>query len=149
MILRRSTIFDSCELAVSHHATEKIKSLCQLSLLIIVETAIPVTTRKTLLFAKEQQLDIRYKFPKDDNKMEETYHPRVERLAMITLPKEGDCTCNSLHHFSRNDPWITALAQPRIRPKNLNVSSLFRYSLQEMNEYLEKIGLIDIQPKGN
>ena len=77
MIRRRSTIFDSCELAVFHHATDKIKSLCQLSLLNIVETAIPITTRRTLLFAKEQQLDIPCRYPKDQSKEEETYHPRV------------------------------------------------------------------------
>ena len=138
--------FDSCELAVFHHSTEKIKSLCQLSLLNIVETAIPLTTRRTLLFAKEQQLDITCRFPKEPTRKEKTYHPRVKGLAMITLPEEGDCTCSSLHHFWRNDPGITALAQPQVRPINLNASTLFRYPLEEMNDYLEKLDISTYTP---
>lgn len=126
MIRRRSTIFDSCELAVFHHSTDKIKSLCQLSLLNIVETTILITTRRTLLFAKEQQLDITRNFPKDPNKREKTYHPKVAGLAKITLPEEGDCTCSSLHHFWRNDLGITTLAHPQVRPINLKASSLFQ-----------------------
>ena len=141
MIRRRSTIFDSCELAVFHHSTDKIKSLCQLSLLNIVETAIPITTRRTLLFAKEQQLDITCRYPKELSREEETYHPRVVGLAMITFPEEGDCICSSLHHFWRNDPGITTLAQPQVRPINLNASSLFRYSLNDMNNYLAKLDI--------
>ena len=92
MIRRRSTIFDSCELAVFHHSTDKIKSLCQLSLLNIVETAIPITTRRTLLFAKEQQLDITCRYPKDATKEEETFHPRVSGLAMFS------CIYVSIYH---------------------------------------------------
>lgn len=146
MIRRRSTIFNSCELAVFHHVTEKIKNLCQLSLLNIVETAFPVTTRRTLLFAKEQQLDITYRFSKDSSKPERTFHPRVEGLAMMTLPKEGYCTCSSLHHFWRNDPGITTLAQQQVRPINLNASLLFRFTLKEMNEYLEKLNISIYKP---
>ena len=141
MIRRRSTIFDSCELAVFHHSTDKIKTLCQLSLLNMVETAIPITTRRTLLFAKEQQLDITCKYPQEPSRKEETYHPKVSGLAMITLPEEGDCICSSLHHFWRNDPGITTLAQPQVRPINLNASSIFRYSLKEMNDYLTQLGI--------
>lgn len=65
---------------------------------------------------------------------------------MITLPEEEYCTCKPLHHFWRNDPGITTLGQPQIRSINLNASSLFRYSLQEMNEYLEKLEISTYNP---
>ena len=65
---------------------------------------------------------------------------------MITLWAEADCTSSSLHHFWRNDPGITPLIQPQARPINLNVSSLFHYSLQEMNDYLEKLDISTQNP---
>ena len=63
IIRRRSTIFDSCELAVFHNATDKIKQLCQISVMNIVETAVPITTTQTFIFAKKQQLDVTCKYP--------------------------------------------------------------------------------------
>lgn len=74
MIRRRSTIFYSCELVVFHHATDSIKNLCQLSLLNIVETAIPITTRLTPLFAKNNNWISHASFQK----------PRIGKIELIT-----------------------------------------------------------------
>lgn len=107
----------------------------------IPETAISVNNRQTILFSKQQTIDVRCDFRNGT-----IYGPkqfRIEGLTKITLPNGGDCTATTRKHEWRADPYLEIELAPRILDIELNITEILEVDVQEL---IDKAGEIEIDP---
>lgn len=144
LIRRMDNIQNSCEVALYHSQMTNIHLLCEVELLTIPEAAISIANRRTLIYSKEQIIDIECDYGNGSRSGPNQYV--ISGINEIVLPRNYDCTVSTLRHEWRADAFLEIEATPRVLPVPLDLRNILGAAIVDFEKRVKYLKLNPFKP---
>lgn len=138
LLRRKSTLPDSCEVALFLNELELIDKLCQITVRTILETALAVSNRETHLYTDRQTIRITCEGLGGSQYRDS---PTVQGLVLIRLPDDMDCRITTQAHAWRADINLDTGFEMKSKPMLLGVERMLGISNKRLKKHAEHISL--------
>ena len=95
LIQRKASSINFCSLPTFKNKQEEIHNLCKVALKKISGVAVQKSRNQVIRYGTKQNMFVTFK---DLDKTTTEHSPTVEGLVMVRLPKEKDCTANTIEN---------------------------------------------------